>query len=131
MVLKKIKYKLGAPLRLIITSNDTIPMDTRRFFQAIGVQIIGYYGTTETHGPIALSPENKSKIDSNGKILRGIDIRNGNDGEILVRSETIMRGYLNQPESTWDVLDDKGWLYTGDIGYLDKDNYLYITDHKK
>ncbi len=131
IALKKMKNTISDQLRLLVSGGCSLSDDNLKFFEAIHLQISECYGFNETHGPISISTPGKIKFGSPGKPLEGIEVRINAEGEILVRGETIMEGYLNKPESTWDVIDDKGWFYTGDIGHIDDDSYLFVTDRKK
>src|SRR5206468_10374125 len=87
-------------------------------------------GLTET-SPIVSSNYPKNRVGSSGQPIPNCEVRIAGDGEVQVRGPMIMQGYYKRPDATREVLDDEGWFSTGDIGYLDKDNYLFITDRKK
>ena len=131
LVFSKIKQKLGGRFRFPISGGAPLSTETLKFFEAMGLQIVEGYGMTETHLIISLTPPGSTKYGSCGKPIPEVDVRIADDGEILVRGETIMAGYYGKPELTKEVIDRDGWLHTGDIGHLDDDNYLYITDRKK
>ncbi len=131
VVFSKIKKKLGGRFRFPISGGAPLPTETLKFFEAIGLQIIEGYGMTETHLIIALTPPGKTKYGSCGKTIPHVEVKVDADGEILVRGKTVMCGYYNRPELTSEAIDKNGWLHTGDIGHLDEDNYLFITDRKK
>ena len=130
-VFSKIKKKLGGRLRSPIAGGAPLSVDTLKFFEAIGLRIIEGYGMTETHLIITLTPPGKTKYGSCGKPIKGIQVKIAEDGEVLVKGDTLMEGYYNKPELTSEVIDSDGWLHTGDIGHLDEDNYLFLTDRKK
>jgi long-chain acyl-CoA synthetase len=131
LVFSKVKQKLGGNFRFPISGGAPLSTETLKFFEAMGLQIIEGYGMTETHLIITLTPPGSTKYGSCGKPIPGVEVKIDADGEILVRGETIMAGYYKQPEQTKEMIDQDGWLHTGDIGYLDQDDYLYITDRKK
>lgn len=131
LVFSKVKQKLGGRFRFPISGGAPLSTETLKFFEAMGLQIIEGYGMTETHLIITLTPPGSTKYGSCGKPVPGVEVKIDPDGEILVRGDTLMSGYYKQPEQTREMIDEDGWLHTGDIGYLDQDNYLYITDRKK
>jgi len=131
IVFQKIKQKLGGRFRFPISGGAPLSTDTLKFFEAMGLQIVEGYGMTETHLIITLTPPGKTKYGSCGKPIPGVQVKIADDGEILVHGDTVMKGYYNKPELTREVIDPDGWLHTGDIGYIDEDNYLFITDRKK
>jgi long-chain acyl-CoA synthetase len=104
--------------------------DLAEFFWAIGIPIYQGYGLTET-SPVLTSNYPKNRVGSSGRPILHVQIRIAEDGEILAKGPCVMQGYFKSPEATREVLSDDGWFKTGDIGYLDKDNYLFITDRKK
>jgi len=131
VVFSKIKKKLGGRLRSPIAGGAPLSVDTLKFFEAIGLRIIEGYGMTETHLIITLTPPGKTKYGSCGKPIKGVQVKIAEDGEVLVKGDTLMEGYYNKPELTSEVFDSDGWLHTGDIGHLDEDDYLFLTDRKK
>ncbi|MEJ2052504.1 MAG: long-chain fatty acid--CoA ligase [Calditrichaceae bacterium] len=131
VVFSKIKKKLGGNFRIPIAGGAPLSVDTLKFFESIGLKIVEGYGMTETHLIITLTPYGKTKYGSCGKPIDGVDIKIAKDGEVLVKGDTVMKGYYNKPELTKEVIDKDGWLHTGDIGYLDEDKYLFLTDRKK
>ncbi|MBN2423532.1 MAG: long-chain fatty acid--CoA ligase [Calditrichaceae bacterium] len=131
VVFSKIKKKLGGRFRCPIAGGAPLSVDTLKFFEAIGLRIVEGYGMTETHLIITLTPPGKTKYGSCGKPIGGLELRIAEDGEVLIKGDILMAGYYNQPEITAETIDKDGWLHTGDIGYLDEDNYLFLTDRKK
>ncbi len=131
VVFSKIKKKLGGNFRYPIAGGAPLSVDTLKFFEAIGLRIVEGYGMTETHLIITLTPSGKTKYGSCGKPIPEVEVKIAEDGEVLVKGDTLMAGYFNKPELTADMIDSEGWLHTGDIGYLDEDNYLFLTDRKK
>lgn len=130
-VFSKIKKKLGGNFRIPIAGGAPLSVDTLKFFEAIGLRIVEGYGMTETHLIITLTPPGKTKYGSCGKPIKGVNVEIAKDGEVLVKGDTLMRGYYNKQDLTDETIDKDGWLHTGDIGYLDKDKYLFLTDRKK
>jgi len=131
IVFSKIKQKLGGKFRCPIAGGAPLSVETLKFFEAIGLRIVEGYGMTETHLIITLTPPGKTKYGSCGKPIEGVKVKIAKDGEVLIKGDTVMEGYYNKPDLTTDVIDKDGWLHTGDIGHLDEDNYLFLTDRKK
>ncbi len=130
LVYSKIREGTGGRLRIVASGGAPLSKSLAEFFWAVGIPIYQGYGLTET-SPIVSSNYPKNRVGSSGKPIPNCEIRIASDGEIQVRGPMIMQGYFKRPEATREVLDDDGWFSTGDIGYLDKDNYLFITDRKK
>lgn len=130
LVYSKIRAGTGGQLRTILSGGAPLSKDLCEFFWAIGIPIYQGYGLTET-SPVLTSNHPQNRSGSSGRPIRNVQIRIADDGEILANGPCVMQGYFNSPEATREVLSDDGWFKTGDIGYLDKDNYLFITDRKK
>ena len=107
------------------------PREVLVFFHAIGIPVAEIWGMSETCGAGCANPPGKIRIGTVGPPAPGVELRLGDDGELLVRSETVMTGYRNAPDKTAEALDDDGWLHTGDIGEIDDDGYVRIVDRKK
>ena len=131
LVFNKVKDKLGGRFRHPIAGGAPLSVETLKIFEAIGLPIIEGYGMTETHLIISLTPPGEVRYGSCGKPIEGIKVKIAEDGEVLVSGPILMLGYYNKPEETREVIDDEGWLHTGDIGHLDDENYLFLTDRKK
>ncbi len=130
-VFRKLKEKLGFDrLRIAYSGAAPISPDVLHFFQSIGVNLIEGYGQTEATGVSCVSRVGKVKIGTVGPPLTGTEVKIAEGGEILVRSPSVFKGYYKDPKATNEALRD-GWLYSGDIGKLDEDGYLRITDRKK
>ncbi len=130
-VFRKLKERLGfEKIRVAISGAAPISKDVLRFFQSIGMNLIEGYGQTEGTGVTTLSPVEKTKFGTVGLALKGIDIKIAEDGEILVRSPAVFKGYYKNDKSTKETIVDD-WLLTGDVGEIDKDGFLKITDRKK
>ena len=131
LVFNKVKTKLGGRFRHPIAGGAPLSKDTLRIFEAIGLPIIEGYGMTESHLIITLTPPGQVHYGSCGKPIPEVEVKIAEDGEVLVKGPTVMKGYYNKPEMTKEVIDSDGWLHTGDIGYLDEENFLFLTDRKK
>ena len=131
LVFQKIKNKMGGNLRFPIAGGAPLAVETLKFFEALDMQIIEGYGMTETHLIITLTPAGKSRYGSCGKPINEVQVKIASDSEVLIKGPTVMAGYYKKPELTKETIDKDGWLHTGDIGHLDDDNYLYLTDRKK
>ena len=116
--------------RFAVTGAAPIPVEVFEWFVAIGVPFSEVYGMSENTGPLTWEPW-QIKPGTVGRPLPGVEIRLGDDGEILARGGNIFPGYLDDPEKTAEALDPDGWLHTGDIGVIDDDGYLKIVDRKK
>jgi len=130
-IFRKLKERLGFDrIRVAYSGAAPIAQDVLRFFQSIGVNLIEGYGQTEGTGVTCLSPVGRVKFGTVGPALKGSEIKIAEDGEILVKSPGVFKGYLKNPGATEETLKD-GWLYSGDVGEMDEDGYLRITDRKK
>lgn len=130
LVYAKIRAGTGGRLRLVCSGGAPLSKALAEFFWAVGVPIYQGYGLTET-SPIVSSNFPRNRVGSSGKPIPNVDVRIAEDGEILVKGPCVMQGYYKHPEETREVVTEDGWFHTGDVGYLDKDNYLFITDRKK
>lgn len=130
LVYSKIRAGTGGQLRLVLSGGAPLSKALGEFFWAIGIPIYQGYGLTET-SPILTSNYPENRIGSSGRPIANVQIRIADDGEILAKGPCVMQGYYKSPGSTREVLSEDGWFRTGDIGYLDRDNYLFITDRKK
>ena len=107
------------------------PLEVLEFFHAIGIPIGDLWGMSETCGVATCNPPEKIKLGTVGPPVPGIEIKLADDGEVLVRGDSVMPGYRDMPEKNAEAIDSDGWLLTGDIGELDEDGYLKIVDRKK
>ena len=130
LVYKKIRMGLGGNLRIVSSGGAPLSQSLAEFFWTVGIPIYQGYGLTET-SPIVSSNYPVNRMGSSGKPIPNVQVRAAEDGEILVKGPCVMQGYYKNPEATREVLSEDGWFRTGDIGYVDKDNYLFITDRKK
>jgi len=125
----KVRARFGGRIQVAASGAAPLSKDLAEFYEAIGMPLIEGYGLTEG-GVASLNPLDRPKPGSIGKPLPGIEVRIADDGELLVSGPTLFSGYLNDAETTAEVLQN-GWLHTGDIGHADDDGYLFITGRKK
>ncbi len=131
LILSKIRARFGSKVKFLVSGGAPLSPATATFFLAIGIPILEGWGLTETTAAAAANPRGRVKIGTVGPRLAGVEIKTAEDDEILVKGPTVMRGYWNNPDATAEVMDDDGWFRTGDIGEIDADGYLKITDRKK
>jgi long-chain acyl-CoA synthetase len=130
LVRRKVGKRFGGRLKAMVSGGAPLNPEIGKFFLALGVPLLQGYGQTEASPVVSANPPNRIKIETVGPPLDGVEVRIAEDGELLVRGECVMRGYWNDPESTARSLQD-GWLHTGDVGQLDPDGYIKITDRKR
>src|SRR5258708_27264709 len=130
LVYKKIRLRMGGDLLIVSSGGAPLSKSLAEFFWTVGIQIYQGYGLTET-SPIVSSNYPVNRMGSSGKPIANVQVRAAEDGEILVKGPCVMQGSFKNPKATLKLLSEDGWFSTGDIGYLDKDNYLFITYRKK
>ncbi|MEV5744061.1 AMP-dependent synthetase/ligase [Microbispora rosea] len=117
--------------RWCATAAAPMPVEVQRFFAGLGLKVIDVYGMTETTGAFTVNSPEVFRLGTVGRAEPGVEVRIAEDGEILTRSPLNTRGYLGLPEATAELLDDDGWLHTGDVGSIDEDGFVRIVDRKK
>ncbi|MEM7589899.1 MAG: AMP-binding protein, partial [Myxococcota bacterium] len=134
LVLEKIgaqlRERFGGKMRFFVSGGAPLSKKVGQFFEDVGVVICEGYGLTETTAPICFNLPYERRIGTVGKVMPGTQLRIAADGEILVRGDAVFQGYWNQPQNTKEMFND-GWLCTGDVGHIDQDDFVCITDRKK
>ncbi|EFK58894.1 AMP-dependent synthetase/ligase [Sphingobacterium spiritivorum] len=133
LIFSKWKEALGGEIKLIVSGGAALQERLARVFWAAGIQVLEGYGLTETSPVIAVNTwqPNGVRFGTVGKVLSNLDVKIGQDGEILVKGPSITAGYYKNQEATKEAIDEEGYFHTGDIGELSKDGFLKITDRKK
>ena len=132
LVFSKLHAALGGRLKWAVSGGAPLSRDIAEFFHAAGILLLEGYGLTETCPVLTFNSPDKFKFGSVGRALPGVEIRIAEDGEILARGANIAtNGYYKQPQATAEVFEASGWFHTGDIGRIDEDGFIFITDRKK
>jgi long-chain acyl-CoA synthetase len=131
LVFSKVRARLGGRLRVGVSGAAPLSPDVMEFFHALGVPVVEGYGLTETASSATVNEPGDFRIGTVGRPVEGAEIRLAGDGEILIRSDSVFAGYYKEPEATAVALTDDGWLRSGDVGEIDGEGFLRITDRKK
>lgn len=131
LVLSKVRAQLGGKVRVMITAAAPIDPEIIHFFNGVGLMMLEAYGLSETTGASHINLPGAYKVGTVGRPINGVECKIAEDGEVLMRGDTIFNGYLNRPDDTAEVINEDGWFHTGDIGEIDAEGFLRITDRKK
>jgi len=131
LVFAKVKEKLGGRLRLGVSGAAPLGLDVLEFFKSMGILVIEGYGLTETSSSLSVNEQEDYRLGTVGRAVEGCEVKFDEDGEILVKSPSVFAGYYKDPDATAAAFTDDGWFRTGDVGEIDADGFIKITDRKK
>jgi long-chain acyl-CoA synthetase len=130
-VYSKVKERLGGRLRIGISGGAPLAKEIIEFFHALDILVLEGYGLTECTTAATVNRPSRFRFGTVGPALPGVELRIADDGEVLIKTDTIFAGYFRDEQATREVLPGDGWLRSGDLGHLDEDGFLTITDRKK
>jgi long-chain acyl-CoA synthetase len=131
LVFRKVKERLGGRIRLCVSGGAPLAPEIAEFFHALDILIIEGWGLTECTTAASVNRPNRFRFGTVGPALPGFEVRTDEDGELLIRSQTVFAGYYKDEAATREVLQEDGWLRSGDLGEIDEDGFIRITDRKK
>lgn len=131
LVYSKVREAFGGRVRIFVPGGAPLGIDTAKWFASVGIALWEGYGLTETSPVIALNSPLRHRMGAAGRIISNVKVKLADDGEVLVKGPSVFGGYWHKPEATAECFDEEGWFRTGDIGHLDADGFLFITDRKK
>src|SRR4051794_3925079 len=131
LVFAKVKEKLGGRLRLGVSGAAPLGLDVLEFFNSMGILVIEGYGLTETSSSLSVNEQEDYRLGTVGRAVGGCEVKFDEDGEILVKSPSVFAGYYKDPDATAAAFTADGWFRTGDVGEIDDDGFIKITDRKK
>ena len=131
LIYSKVKARFGGKIKFFVSGGAPLSKQLAEFFAAVDITILEGYGLTETSPVLTVNSPTDLRFGSVGKTLFNVEVKIADDGEILAKGPNIMSGYYKDKKSTEEVFDNEGWFKTGDIGHLDNDGFLKITDRKK
>jgi long-chain acyl-CoA synthetase len=127
----KVSEAFGGRVRIFVSGGAPLGIDTAKWFASVGIALWEGYGLTETSPVISLNTPLKHRMGATGMPLANVELKFAEDGELLARGPSVFSGYWQKPEANAECFDAEGWFRTGDIGHLDADGFLFITDRKK
>jgi long-chain acyl-CoA synthetase len=131
LVLSKVRAQLGGRLRIGFSGGAPLAKEICEFFHAVGILVLEGYGLTECTAAVTVNRPDEFRFGTVGPAVPGVELTLADDGELLIRGETVFAGYFKDPGATREVLDDDGLLHTGDVAAIDADGFVTITDRKK
>jgi long-chain acyl-CoA synthetase len=131
LVYSKVREAFGGRVRIFVPGGAPLGIDTAKWFASVGIALWEGYGLTETSPVIAINSPLRHRMGAAGLPLSNLDLKIAEDGELLVRGPSVFVGYWQKPSLTAEAIDAEGWFHTGDIGHIDADGFLFITDRKK